>query len=196
MWLASGSFPRYIFHPGPRENDSLCSPCEERERFLRPHQDVSSSVPRELEAMLVRSFIYAEKEERSARRPGRQPRGGEGETGRAGPASLAQPKPGLELKRQRADPLCDQGEPRGHEQRSLAACGWAQQRPGGVGRGGRRPLPMDPAVGRPGKEPSDMKAAERARGTPHRSHKALPCGLAKHEALTGLHPGGLVALSS
>lgn len=38
----------------------------ERERLLRPHQDISSSVARVLEAELVRNFIYAEEEERSA----------------------------------------------------------------------------------------------------------------------------------
>lgn len=62
--------------------------------------------------MLVRNFIYAEEGERSACGiwPGRQPRVGRVEMGRAIPASLAQPKPRLELKRQQADALGDQGE--------------------------------------------------------------------------------------
>lgn len=61
--------------------------------------------------------------------------GGELEMGRAGPASLVWPKPRLELERQQADTLCEQGEMWGHEQGSLAGCAPALQMPGGVGRG-------------------------------------------------------------
>lgn len=55
--------------------------------------------------------------------------------GRAGPASLARPKPRLGLEQQQADTLCDQGEMWGHEQGSLAGCAPALQRPGGMAEG-------------------------------------------------------------
>lgn len=64
LWLAKGLFPKRVFHPDPCEKDSFCSNCKARERFLWPYQDVSSSAPNALKAMLVKNFIYAEEEER------------------------------------------------------------------------------------------------------------------------------------
>lgn len=66
LWLTKGLLRRHTCHAGLCEKDKLCFHRGVPERFLCPYQDVSISAPRTLEAMLVRTFIYAEEEERSA----------------------------------------------------------------------------------------------------------------------------------